>query len=893
MGHDTDNADGRFDTLNSIEFTDATAFMQNERYDRHAIQLRNFPSDAPNIFALSFNDVPQPGFILSSLQLATKFLTLPRVENFFHALLGDLRMGNDDYTPNYKVLQHPQKRSVQYCEIRREEWDPDRTLPPGGAASAIDYLVRMLDYRMHVYEFDAGNQVAITIQAEDPTDFRHFARLNELFVCNGYRSTTKLPMYLYDNLQRAMDTQDVLLLMHSGFELAITIVHELAHAARNCLSGKHDMEPFFGHNPIAELGFELESLIFDGHSWMMYSDGPGPYTFEGKKSGLQGVLVLSEYPNQGVVNDYKDFGEDGEGVSKRDDDDGGTALKPLDVAWRVPLKFLEKFFDPAWWNGNFRAVGATHPERTVGYCFRTDEKGARIPVIRSTAERKYVPDGYYRHPRTGDILLPNQNNLLSNVVRTRLLQNATSTTPRRWVEPYEPGGEYDGLTTLERRKREIVYRLGESLSVVQPGGRYEHADRNGGPVNDDFPGHSELLLGLLVEGIIRLKSKNRKQLTRREALILLRGKTKYQRADLVDKIAKENILVRQLGFGDDDDDDDDVDDYGVPLAILGRHPDMVHALDLNHGDILEGSFWGNPMEQSNSVYQIGMAFRNYTPADEEWQLTDGFRPYSSLRYVVPSVLPLATSPQGDVSMEDDRGDDEDDDDEDDPMGGQMQTTSSQPRPVPQMPHVELPPRPRDVFDMRTGRFLPFATTAGTPSMAPQTLSPRRAPSAPYPTVPQSGVTFAKRAPERWNPRQAPSFPTSSQNTAAQQPRQTQPTTMQDLENLPSAPRIPMTTEEETRMLRDAWEEDSRRNAREKAERDRMAPPPPRPAPTVATTRPAGLHSGFPLTGEQETRILTGEWIANGIRVQREEREEAERRRRGGGGGGGGDDMDLS
>jgi hypothetical protein len=232
------------------------------------------------------------------------------------------------------------------------------------------------------------------------------------------------------------------------------------------------MEPYFGHNPVAELGFELESWLFDGILTEAFNGGNrglGRYRHGNRRtvpSNLRGVLVLWEYPCQSLVEDYVGFGDNG--MEKRGEP---KDIKALDVGWRVPITFLQRFFQDDF--GQDTSSGYLHPKREVGYCFRTGrnkpDDDIHCPVISSTAENKYIPVGYHR-TEAGDIIPDSALvTLCSEMVKRRLQSNMRSDVPRRWVTPFEPGGEYDGLDDMEIRGKEVIYRFGEDSSILQAG----------------------------------------------------------------------------------------------------------------------------------------------------------------------------------------------------------------------------------------------------------------------------------------------------------------------------------------------------------------------------------------------------------------------------------------
>lgn len=117
------------------------------------------------------------------------------------------------------------------------------------------------------------------------------------FVTAG-RASLSTPQSMYDRLAKETNARvkDVSALLYYRYEFAVMAAHELVHAARNCLMGKADAEPCFGDSPMAEIGFELESRLSDGHLTTLYEEDPELrlYRHGRKQSSLTGALVLWE-----------------------------------------------------------------------------------------------------------------------------------------------------------------------------------------------------------------------------------------------------------------------------------------------------------------------------------------------------------------------------------------------------------------------------------------------------------------------------------------------------------------------------------------------------------------------------------------------------------------------
>ena len=83
-------------------------------------------------------------------------------------------------------------------------------------------------------------------------------------------------------------------------------------------------------------------------------------------------------------------------------------IRPLDVAWRVPLTFLARLFDDNFWTVELPDdSNLLRAECFVGYCFNSDKKGnpkpVKAPLTGQDGAMKYIPDGFHRLS-SGDIV---------------------------------------------------------------------------------------------------------------------------------------------------------------------------------------------------------------------------------------------------------------------------------------------------------------------------------------------------------------------------------------------------------------------------------------------------------------------------------------------------------
>lgn len=135
----------------------------------------------------------------------------------------------------------------------------------------------------------------------------------------GYRSVIKISKKLYDELAAAYEhPTDVPNLLWMQTKFAVMLVHENMHAYSNAIFGKLDREPYFGNAAVAEVGFEIEKRLFGGRMATLYDAAHVDkqydvhvYEHNGIPSKLRGVLILWEYPSQGLLEEYGESGSMG------------------------------------------------------------------------------------------------------------------------------------------------------------------------------------------------------------------------------------------------------------------------------------------------------------------------------------------------------------------------------------------------------------------------------------------------------------------------------------------------------------------------------------------------------------------------------------------------------
>lgn len=115
MGRDADYSDGSRDTLKTIEFVDATKFMQKESYRNDELSLGGHTQLAEDYFRQCFDGLGPGGavdyqILAHSLQLATRLMKLPRFKKFLHSVLSSSRASLPGWESKERVWHDPIRR---------------------------------------------------------------------------------------------------------------------------------------------------------------------------------------------------------------------------------------------------------------------------------------------------------------------------------------------------------------------------------------------------------------------------------------------------------------------------------------------------------------------------------------------------------------------------------------------------------------------------------------------------------------------------------------------------------------------------------------------------------------------------------------------------------------
>jgi hypothetical protein len=252
--------------------------------------------------------------------------------------------------------------------------------------ASLDELAGFVTFRAKLKQ-SAGNAVTV------PLTKRHPKRDHRTPTLPGHRSNVEYSLAQLRLLTKAskgpVAKRDIPLLLVWRFTLAVSLAHEVCHAlvlAKDGHSRQFDTEPFFHGALTAEVGFAMEEKLFGGSPSLLWADeqpnAAGAtqvyYKSKGKLSDLVGVYVLWPWPCTSIVRDYQAHNC---GLYMRKAD--MEALASKQVAWRIPLENLARFFETVFWS---RDDPTTVFDRSVGFGISCDDVGERTAAEVSKEE---------------------------------------------------------------------------------------------------------------------------------------------------------------------------------------------------------------------------------------------------------------------------------------------------------------------------------------------------------------------------------------------------------------------------------------------------------------------------------------------------------------------------
>lgn len=273
--------------------------------------------------------------------------------------------------------------------------DASRDLPVGRVKRQRihEMLVELAD----LISFDT-DRTAATWSTEPIEMVEH----NRLFGDDTLRCVISCPEPIYQALAaehklearmhtKMLNKNDWALLRTLQLEFAITMVHEVAHALFYALQGDQAYEPFFGDAAVSEVGFELEWRLFGGRITRLFHQDQTIRLYQKKtrtrvvgRSRLTGLVVMFEWPEQGMVEDYR-------GTNLRFDYKEEQIPKK-DFVWRLPLDWFGSLFTKAFWASAEHDLTMLDPPREMAYTFKQVDG---VPHPQSVDRTDYNSAAYY------------------------------------------------------------------------------------------------------------------------------------------------------------------------------------------------------------------------------------------------------------------------------------------------------------------------------------------------------------------------------------------------------------------------------------------------------------------------------------------------------------------
>lgn len=339
----------------------------------------------PIFRAANFPDVKDYSVIAPSARLASLFLRDASVQPIlrtilFHGPLIPLGENDNDGKPLYQYPADP--RPVSPKDIRMID-------------ATLDEFAEFVSFTFAKARF-RGSAFTDAVPNTRPgsTQSKHLP---------GICSETKLSRASLDALVKATKqfarTLDTPLLVTLRFNLAVELMHEACHALNIAKDGhlaSNDTEPFFPGAMTAEIGFAVEEALFGGHYTMLWdgdaAQDPGALLKHlkapGKVSDLVGLPVVWNWPCTWTWRDYRNINGALWVQSAQ-----WANMPQKDIAWRVPVAELAKYFTMAFWS---QVSPSLRLPRDVGFAFKCDQKGQKRPATMTAANlRQYAPVGYH------------------------------------------------------------------------------------------------------------------------------------------------------------------------------------------------------------------------------------------------------------------------------------------------------------------------------------------------------------------------------------------------------------------------------------------------------------------------------------------------------------------
>ena len=186
--------------------------------------------------------------------------------------------------------------------------------------------------------------------------------------------------------------------MSLQFRVASTVIHESTHAIWNRIERNHPytnhVEPYFEAEPLAELGWSLESKLWGGEAYDMH---PTCYSRGGKGLPPMGIFRTEwfAYNHEGYMPHHPVL-ERGEYNLERWEEDKYY----INDFWPIPVRWSHGLFQPELWSGPVRALGAKATQMgplTWGTRLHADDRDEAINYRKIIAQA-FSPTSFIPEP---------------------------------------------------------------------------------------------------------------------------------------------------------------------------------------------------------------------------------------------------------------------------------------------------------------------------------------------------------------------------------------------------------------------------------------------------------------------------------------------------------------
>lgn len=194
---------------------------------------------------------------------------------------------------------------------------------------------------------------------------------------------------IYEKLENAK-MQSPCRILQLRFLLAVTLVHETAHAATRLLGDY--AEGFFEQNVLSEAGFQWEACTFGGLVDSGYYESERFRPVDRLAWDPSDHLVLTAPPWPSRIACHSDYLES----PARVDHD---SLPPIELRWLVPVSFVQKLFTNHLWSVEVENKGsrALHCPKTLAFRYSIEAGQMIVPRTDDDpywSQESCIPDGY-------------------------------------------------------------------------------------------------------------------------------------------------------------------------------------------------------------------------------------------------------------------------------------------------------------------------------------------------------------------------------------------------------------------------------------------------------------------------------------------------------------------